>query len=468
MKYLNYKNSILIALVVLCVYLSSNVWLELPEFLVNKTKADEKPKDNTATKTDIWHVVRPVKSILKHGENYTVSFSDEYNLWDKTVIILIGAINNFNKANIETAIVFPTEYVKFDFNTKIPIEIFTGRLYLTNKDFSGTIKYIKNIIIDLDNKNSLYIYDGEKTFKIENSLVNAQEIINIVKNYNFAKKTKYAFQEKVAEEILQIPVPLEITALNPVFVQSELDVFDTEKINKIAKNYFKNNYDYVRKSVDIRGNLVYLYKTEKVLRINEEGLLDFYDATVNLNKKTNLYDSFMIAVNFIDQFLGFPNDGYLNSVEEMEFDGSHGYRYTFSYKILDRPILFSKVRENLALQVDVSGGSVISYKRFIRNIDEKQMNKMNNMDVLPVLEVINKNLSSSENETNKINKDTKINQEMKPLKKEMIKEITNIYLSYFDISRVSKEQMLRVVWIIEINNKSFIFNAITGALIEEW
>jgi hypothetical protein len=50
----------------------------------------------------------------------------------------------------------------------------------------------------------------------------------------------------------------------------------------------------------------------------------------------------------------------------------------------------------------------------------------------------------------------------------MIKEINNIYLGYFDLSRISREQVLRVVWVIETNEKTFIFNAISGLLIEEW
>jgi regulatory protein YycI of two-component signal transduction system YycFG len=50
----------------------------------------------------------------------------------------------------------------------------------------------------------------------------------------------------------------------------------------------------------------------------------------------------------------------------------------------------------------------------------------------------------------------------------MLEEISNIYLGYFDLSRITREQVLRVVWVIEAKDKSYIFNAISGALIEEW
>ena len=297
---------------------------------------------------------------------------------------------------------------------------------------------------------------------------------DLAKSLNFDSKIKYSSEQKIGDETIQVPVPLEETALNPVFVQSELDVFDIDRINEIAKNYFRNDYDYVRKSVEVSGNLVYVYRTEKILKVNEEGLLDFYDASIEPENGSGVYKSFVSAVNFTEEFLGFPENGYLSSVENILIAGNESYRFTFSYNILERPILFSKVRANSALQVDVIGNNIISYKRFIRKIDDEQMDKMAQTQVLPALEVISRNIDTpsdiSSNEENKVdveNTDEVISQ-LKPIKPEMIKEINNIYLGYFDLSRISKEQVLRVVWVVETNEKTFIFNAISGLLIEEW
>jgi len=206
-----------------------------------------------------------------------------------------------------------------------------------------------------------------------------------------------------------------------------------------------------------------MYRTEKVLKINSEGLLDFYDTTEKLENSSDVYDSFIRAVEFTNEFLGFPKDGYLSGVENIEYEGNYGFRYVFSYKILERPILFSRVRENSALQIDVIGDSVISYKRFIRDIDESQMNEKIETPILPAVDVIVSNLEEESDP-----RDPEDIPELKPLKRDMIKNISNIYLGYFDISRVSKDQALRVVWVIEVGDKSYIFNAITGMLIEEW
>ena len=454
------KNLILIIMVVVCVYLSSNIWLELPDFLTYNFEQDDKIVDEEIPEINIWNVVKPLKNIIKYKDNYTVLYSDdEYNLWLNAVNMIYDGFESYDGNNNTTSsVAFPTQYLKFDFPMDIPIEIFLGQMKIDNNKLYEDIKHIKNIIIDLDKSNCIYVYNGADTIKIENDKINTESIVKIINGIDYSNSIKYSLEETIGEEKVQIPVPLEQAASNPVFVQSELDVFDTVAINKIAKDYFKNYYEYVRKVVEVSGNLVYMYRNEKVLKINAEGQLDFYDSNIEFNNNNNdVYKSLIIALNFTDEFLGFPKDGYMSNLESIQSEGNYGYRFTFSYKILDRPILFSRVRENAALQIEVIGDNVVSYKRFIRNIDETQREQM---QVIPAVDVINKNMQSS------VVSDGLT--ELKPLKAEMIKDISNIYLGYFDLSRVSKEQVLRVVWVIEIGDKSYIFNAISGLLIEEW
>lgn len=454
------KNLILIIMVVVCVYLSSNIWLELPDFLTYNFEQDNVIVDEEIPEINIWNVVKPLKNIIKYKDNYTVLYSDdEYNLWLNAVNMIYDGFESYDGNNNNTSsVAFPTQYLKFDFPMDIPIEIFLGQMKIDNNKLYEDIKHIKNIIIDLDKNNCIYVYNGTDTIKIENDKINTESIVKIINSIDYSNSIKYSLEETIGEEKIQIPVPLEQVASNPVFVQSELDVFDTVAINKIAKDYFKNYYEYVRKAVEVSGNLVYMYRNEKVLKINAEGQLDFYDSNVEFsNNNDDVYKSLITALNFTDEFLGFPKDGYMSNVESIQSEGNYGYRFTFSYKILDRPILFSRVRENAALQIEVIGNNVVSYKRFIRNIDETQREQM---QIIPAVDVINKNIQKSAVADGLT--------ELKPLKTEMIKDISNIYLGYFDLSRVSKEQVLRVVWVIEVGDKSYIFNAITGLLIEEW
>lgn len=463
MKQGNIKNIILIVMVLVCVYLSSNVWLKLPHFISNASTEGDGENNELPILDDIWNIVRPVKNVIKYEENYTITYTDEQDIWGKTVLAINDAFAEFNLSSINEDAAFPADYIKFDFKTNIPVDIFMGHMKIDNENVKNTVKNIKNVIVDLENPKVIYIYNGEDTVSIQNEKINTQEIAEIVKQINFNNETKYTFEQKILGETINVPIPLEQTALNPIFVQSELDVFDTETINQIAKKYFKSNYDYVRKSVEVSGNTVFMYRSDKILKINADGLLDFYDTTAEIDSSSDVYKSLVSAVKFTKEFLGFPENGFLDNIETINHEGNFGYRFTFSYKIKERPILFSKVRANSALQVDVVGDSVISYKRFIRNINESQLDKMNVINIMSAADVIKGNI-----ESDTPIKDESETIELKPLKKQMLGEINNIYLGYFDLSRISKEQLLRVVWVVEMKDKAYIFNAISGALIEEW
>ena len=462
MKHGKVKNIILTVMVICCVYLSSNVWLKIPDVIKYETSSGEHTEDSEII-AEIWNVVKPVKHVINYNDYYTVTYSDENNMWEKAVQVLTNAFADFNNADISLIPAFPAQYLKFDFSDNIPVGIFTGQMKINNKNISEEINHIKNVIIDLNNFNSIYIYNGENTIKITGSSIDTSELANITKQHNFDNSTEFAYYQKIGNETVPVPIPLERTARSPIFVRSELDAFDTEAINRIARGYFKRDYDYVRKSVEVNGNVTYMYRTQKLLRITGEGLLDFYDATTELENSSDVYKSFVAAMGFTQGFLEFPKDVYLSNVESIDHDGNHGYRYTFSYKIIDRPILFSRVRANAALQIDVVGNDVVAYKRFIRNINESQSSQMNEIAIMQAVDVINKNLDYDVEED-----DPERTPELRPLKEEMIKDISNIYLGYFDLSRVSGEQLLRVCWVIEVKDKTFIFNATTGSLIEEW
>lgn len=456
------KNLILLISVLVCIVLSSRIWLQLPNFLNYNSEKNEMVEE-TELKIDFWSLVKPVKAVIKFNENYTILYSaEDKELWKKTIeIIDKGLSSKSEKINISNSAAFPINYFKFDFATSIPIEIFEKQMEINNVQLNDKVPTIKNIILDLDNKNTIYFYDGKDTIKVESEDINTEEVAKIIKELDYSKYPKYSTNEKIGDQTIKIPVPLETTVKNPIFVQSELDVFDTEAINKIAKDYFKSDYDYVRKAVEVSGNRVFMYRTEKVLKVNSEGQLDFYDSNIESDSNIGEYESLLTALKFTEDFLGFPQEGFLSNIETVQYEGNFGYRFIFSYKLQNRPLLFSRVRPNAALQIDVVGNKVVSYKRFIRDIDETQKDKMLNYEILPAVEVIEKNMQTDIAAANNL-------LELKPIKAEKIKDINNIYLGYFDLSRISKEQVLRVVWVVEMKDKTYIFNAITGALIEEW
>ena len=101
------------------------------------------------------------------------------------------------------------------------------------RDRNNTVKNIKNVTIDLKDNNSIYIYNGENNIKIKSNQINSKKLTDIVLSINFENKTKYSMPEKVGDETIQVPVPLEQIALNPVFVPvsyTHLDVYKRQEL----------------------------------------------------------------------------------------------------------------------------------------------------------------------------------------------------------------------------------------------
>jgi regulatory protein YycH of two-component signal transduction system YycFG len=79
------KNVILLISVLVCIVLSSRIWLQLPNFLNYDSEKKEMVKE-TELKLDIWSLVKPVKAVIKFNENYTILYSaEDKELWKKTV-----------------------------------------------------------------------------------------------------------------------------------------------------------------------------------------------------------------------------------------------------------------------------------------------------------------------------------------------------------------------------------------------
>jgi len=64
------------------------------------------------------------------------------------------------------------------------------------------------------------------------------------------------------------------------------------------------------------------------------------------------------------------------------------------------------------------------------------------------------------------NEDEEESNILRVIDKSMIKDINNVYLAYYDYARNPKVQQLIVVWVVQIKDKTYVFNAITGSLLE--
>ena len=455
------KGFLLFLMVILSIYLSTQVWLELPDFLsFNKNKSTEDVDNQQDIEKMVWELVRPSRYLVKDDMSLKeVYVEDDTTLWQSALKSLETALKNLTQiqSNLIVGEFFPDEYIVMEFDNKIPTEIFIGK-FQVSKDVikNNKMRNIKKIYFGLNEPNSLYIFNGDSTVKIKSSKIDNTPIYESLKNI---KKSELLYKVNIAIDDIVIPVSIPdiSTALNPVFVKSELDIKDKGKIEAIAKDYFKNTFDYVRRSEDIEGYISYVYKNEKVLKISPEGLLDFFNSNIDIQSTSDVYNGFLAAIKFASNFLNFHADMYLSDVQSIQHEGNFGYNFIFTYRIKNKPIYFSKIRENAALEVKVIGNSVVSYKRLIRDIDTKQdRGEMKEVKIMSFEEILRNQVTINEGEENIL----------RVIDKSMIADINNVYIAYYDYARNPKEQQLIVVWIVQIKDKTYVFNAITGSLIE--
>lgn len=463
------KNYILILMVIICILLSTQVWFQVPNNYFGFVKDNNNENTKVQKEINLWSIVCPEKYILDSGEEYTVLYNDnKNNFWDKTLQILSTCFNDktLQITDIYSRDIVPNKYIKIDFSSEIPVEIFLQKMNIDNSLLQKRIGNIKNITISLSEGSSIYIYNGEKTLKLSCGSMDLTPIQQDISDFDFNNYTKYKYNETIDGYEVMVPIPDIESVLNPIYVKSEIDISDYEYINKIARDYFKEDYDYVRKREESTGNIVnivYVYNNEKVLKIVQNGLLDFYDAVEESANENGVYTSLVKALEFIDNFLGFPENGYLSRVDTIQEEGKFGYKFIFSYKVKDKPIVFSQIRAEQALEVEVFGNKVVSYKRYIRNIDELKEDKMKEeKNVISATEVDFDFIVGLYIKENNI-----IEPDYETIKKELVQSIQDIHLAYFDLSRKSKEQQLLIVWVVETDTKKYIFNAITGKIIEE-
>lgn len=456
------KSLFLLLMVVLSIYLSSQVWLQLPDFLsFNKDESSEASMGNENIEERVWELIRPHKYIVKDETKLIeLHIDNERLLWDAVLKSLEATLKFFpeSQSTLFANEEFPSEYIMMEFENKLPADIFLGKFNANKENIKTRLHYIEKIIIGLNEPNSIYLYTGDSTLKIKSSRIDNTMIYSYFKDI---KEDEYlSYKENIQIDGITVPVPIPDikTALNPVFVKTEFDIKDKKIVEAIAKDYFKNTFDYVRRSVNIDGDIRYVYKNEKELKISPEGLLDFFDPNIDIKNTSNVYTGFLSAIKFASNFLNFHTDMYLSEVQSFQYEGNFGYNFIFTYRIKNKPIIFSKFRESAALEVKVIGNNVISYKRLIRDLDTEQVDEMKEEEIMSFQELLEGQVLISE--------DGQESNALRVIDKSMIDDISNVYLAYYDYARNVDIQQLRVAWVVEIKDKSYVFNALTGKLLE--
>jgi regulatory protein YycH of two-component signal transduction system YycFG len=466
----NIKSLLLLFLVVTSFFLTQQLWIQFPYKILPYYGEEVEVRGNSI----LPDIICPEKYLINFGGNYTIFYSNkDYNLWDISKEILK---TSFEDKEIKIQAINPTDIenkkytksIELYFAEGIPTYIFPQMLNV--EEVNGLYKRINRInkiYIPLNGGNFIVLSDNTNYLMASSSKFNMdrlmKEIQKIEKDgytryYSLSELLKTDSQAYIAKNIKMKDLP------SSIYVKNEININNEAQLESIAKGFFGRDIDYVRKIEENDGSVIYIYNNEKVLKISSDGLLTYYNSLNNTVTERNLYKSLQTAVDFISLHIGWPDDAYIYSIEEIEVDGSLGYRLTFDYRIGGKAVVINEGRISNPIEIEVFNDEVKQYTRFIRDVDKNRLMSIDMRPILPPDEIISMTENYymiKENYKRQMGIDNGGVDEGK-LKDKIKSSINDIYIAYYDPCYKNMGQRLMSVWVIVIEDTDYIFDAYTG------
>ncbi len=471
------KSFLLAFLVLTTIYLVQQLWIEVPEELFSSFAFGQ---ESDVKENVVSDFVLPEKYIINFGgKNRAVLYFDkEHGLWNKGKQILKVV---FQSKNVKIEELSSEELeenskkrsINFYFSDEIYTFLFSKIL---DADLSSAIndavKKVSSIYIYLDSQrdNFIVLSDGTSHFKISGVNFDVENIKNEIDNIS---RSDYTRANTISELLgtngnnnTYIPLKVDFN-LSQMYVRKEIDISNELDENSIAGLFFDRDLAYIRRIEENDGTIIYV-DSQKTLKIYENGTLEFFKAIEASAEERNFYLSLKNAIDFANTHMGWPDDAYLYKIDEIEFEGNKGYRFTFKYK-MDGLTVISDENETLnSIELEVFNNQVRSYRRRIWEEIGKVTPKSSYKNMLSAYDIIDSNYDFIKS---KFIEDEKIY--VQGISTEYLDEsvnlaIKNAYLAYYDNSVEGNQVLkpvLKPVWIIDVADSSYIFDAYDGMMV---
>jgi regulatory protein YycH of two-component signal transduction system YycFG len=468
-----FKTFLLLSLVCISVIFTKKLWIQLPNEIFGMFKKEEVVSASYL----LSDMITPNKYLLNFNENnHTLLYDDnKYNLWTSTRGILADVLDS---KNIKTADLSNEEFLSYHRKRSI-IFYFPEKIntYILAKALD--VKDPNSIADIMPSITSIYLYLGkDDTFFVFST---KDEHLAV---YDLTIDTKYLRDQLISIEEAKdytryysiesfgikndIYIPDEMSNTLPtVYVENEISSMDEHRTREIAKKFFNKDIDYIKEIIENNGSAIYVYN-QRVLKINKNGLLEYFHPLEESVGERNLYVSLNSAADFISKNIGIPRGMYLAKIEEIESEAGLGYRLTFRYRIRGIPVVLGSNEIEDFIQIDVFNKYIRNYKQFIRkDMKIKADSVSKNNVILSPFDVIDMNYGLLEKRY--IQYKEKEGQEVirESIADEILSSIEDITLAYFDPCLKDKEDKLIGVWLIKTGGRIYAFDVSNGRLVFE-
>lgn len=465
-----FKSFLLISLLGISVLFTKWLWIGLPNEAVGALNDKDQVFDTSYLVMDM---IAPNKYLLNFNKNHTLFYDDsKYNLWANTKLSLAKILSSkdvnmevLSKEEFETY--NSSQSIVFNFPEKINTYILAKAL---------GIKSPNNIVDTIPNIDSIYLYLGKgdpffvfsyenKNIVLHDSAIDIGKIKEQVVEIEKGKKYNYyASMKDTIGTTKDIYIPYEMkNNLPTIYVENEIRMLDDDNKRNLAETFFNRNIDYIREITESNGSTIYVHG-QRVLKLNTNGTLEYFQPLEEVVKKRNLYESMNAAAEFISAKAGVPKGMYLAKIDDIQEEDSLGYKLTFKYRIRGIPVILGNREVVDFVEVEVFNNHVRSYKHFIRkDMDVPLGNITIDKKMLSSLDVIDMNydflFEKQIQESNDKGEEVVI--------EDLLSSIDDITMAYFDPCLKDKGDQLIGVWVIKTNEGTFAFDVYKGNLVYE-
>lgn len=465
-----FKTILLLSLVIISLLLTRQIWIKSP-YRTGLAFEDGKLDTDDYIRIDI---IKPHKYLLNFNEDsHTIFHSDmNNNLWTSVHSSLVDILSS---NNVKTEEISNEEFITYHDNRSIVF--YFPEQYNTYilarfldipqpNDITEKIQKVDSIYVYLG-KGEPYLVFSDKDFhlKIYESNLDLEYIKTKVGQIEKSNNITYYYPMRDSLNVNNdIYIPYKMSrAIPTVYVKNDINTDNIEDIRKIAEVFFQKDIDYIREIVENNGTVLYLYGDE-VLKVSQNGFLEYYSPLEEQVPERNLYVSLVTASEFLSSNMEIPEDLYLDDIQEIESGGNLGYRFTFKYRIGGLPVILKNEEIEDFIQLEVFNKYIRSYKRFIREeMSVKSNNVIGNTEMLSAYEVISMNYDLIKNDYMVENNVQAIDEDK--LKEELLLNIEDISIAYLDPCENKVREKLIGVWILKMKNNVYAFDVYDGSLV---
>ncbi len=470
------KTIILVSLVSISLLLTRRVWVQAPNDFFKVFSNSDKAYSSSYLLSDM---IIPNKHLLNFSEKYHAIFYDDtrYGLWGKTRKVLGSLLGSKDVRITDLSEEDLLSYrnkgsITFYFPERTSTYILAKAMDVKDpKLIVDKIPNVESIQVYIDKEDSFFVFtDGQDHKAIRDGNLDLSYLreqfqkIESEKNYSYY----YSSRDTYGTEG-EIFIPYEVKSDIPsVYVENEIRNIDDGKKREMAQRFFSAGIDEIREIVEDNESTIYEHK-HRILKLNVNGTIEYFHPLEESFKKRNLYNSLTTAADFISNRAGVTQGMYLTKVEDIEFDGNLGYKLTFRYRIKGLPVILGNEEVEDFIQIEVFDNHIQSYSYFVRKEMKKNLagipsskKILTSLDVIDIDENYNYLVDRFIKE-GLLDPDAREDLDISQL----LSNIVDINLSYFDPCLKDIEDQLMPVWAIKTENSLYAFNIYDGSLVYE-